>query len=344
MKVHCYTSISLNYLAKARVLGLSLKRLHPDWTLTLCVTDREPDNFELDLSAEPFDEVLWTEYSLPWKDNLSWIFQHDVVEVCTAVKGATLQAMTERDVDVVLYLDPDVAVLGNLQPIVEALESNSIVLTPHQLTPEESDSAIIDNEICSLAFGTYNLGFVAIRNDSVGKQFAAWWSERLRKFCIDDRPTGLFVDQKWCDLVPALYDREKILRDPGYNVASWNLSNRKLSIDADGNILVNGSHPLRFFHFTKLGQIGDTMTQRYAKDNVEVYELWTWYKRKVDECTEAVISPTWWHFGTFTNGKPIPKPVRRLYRQRKDLQDRFSDPFDAYGDSFYNWLLAEGHL
>ena len=35
MTVHCFTSISFSYLAKARTLGWSLKRFHPDWVLTL---------------------------------------------------------------------------------------------------------------------------------------------------------------------------------------------------------------------------------------------------------------------------------------------------------------------
>ena len=55
-----------------------------------------------------------------------------------------------------------------------------------------------------------------------------------------------------------------------------------------GKCLVNGS-PLRFFHFTKLGPIGDTMTRKYAQDNVEVYELWSWYKRMVDRLSEKGV-------------------------------------------------------
>ena len=34
---------------------------------------------------------------------------------------------------------------------------------------------------------------------------------------------GVYTDQRWCDLVPALFDGVKVLRDPGLNVASWNL-------------------------------------------------------------------------------------------------------------------------
>jgi hypothetical protein len=336
MSVHCYTSISLNYLAKARVLGATVKRHHPEWVMTLCVTDRQPDGFTLDLDCEPFDRVIWAE-DLLGDNALSWIFQHDVVEVCTAIKGPVMHHLCEAGADKVIYLDPDTAVFNRLDPLLEILDESSIVLTPHQLAPEETAAAIVDNEICSLAHGTYNLGFIAITNDANGKKLAKWWNDRLLKYCIDDKPTGLFVDQKWCDLVPALFDGVRILRDPGYNVASWNLSNRKISFGIDGTVCVNGE-PLRFFHFTKLGPVGDTMTQKYAKDNVDVYELWTWYKRQVDASSTPLLPSNWWYYATFSNGEKIPKSARRLYRDRQDLIRAFPNPFDASEGGYFAWL------
>jgi hypothetical protein len=342
MKVHCFTSISFNYLAKARTLAHTLRRLHPDWTLTLCVTDREPTGFRFDLSKEAFDHVLFAEdLSIP--NVRSWLFQHDVVEACTAVKGPVLKLLTDSDADVVVYLDPDVAVFGSLEPLIKLLRSSSILLTPHQLTPESEFEAVVDNELCSLAFGTYNLGFLAVRNDKNGKRLASWWDERLRRYCYDDRASGIFVDQKWCDLVPAMFDGVKIVRDPGYNVASWNLSNRRISIDSEGAAQVNGS-PLRFFHFTKLGPIGDAMTRKYAKDNIEVYELWAWYKRLVDRFSDPRIPSGYWHFGVFENGSPIPRAARLIYREREHLKTTFPDPFAVGEGSYYEWLIAEGRL
>lgn len=342
MSVHCFTSISLNYLAKARVLARTLKAAHPNWRLTIFVTDRCPADFEINKTVEDFDDVVWAEEFFGG-ECLGWIFQHDVVEICTAVKGPMLERMTQSDFDYLIYLDPDTAVFNSLEPLIEILSRKSIVLTPHQLTPETSDVAVWDNEICSLAHGTYNLGFVAIRNNPEGRSFARWWSERLLKYCIDDKANGLFVDQKWCDLAPALFDGVEILRDPGYNVASWNLSNRKIDIGRDGSICVNGK-PLRFFHFTKLGTIGDVMTQKYAKDNVDVYELWSWYKRMVQESQPDNIPIDWWSYGRFSNGVKIPKSARRLYRNRQDLQRAFRNPFESEGDSFFAWLKANGEF
>jgi hypothetical protein len=342
MMVHCFTSLSFSYLAKARVLGATLKRFHPDWTFTVCVTDREPRGFQFDLADEPFDAVIWA-HDLPVPNVDGWLFGHDVVEACTAVKGPVLHLLTQNGADKIFYLDPDIAVFNSLGPLVDMLEASSILLTPHQLAPETSRDAIMDNEICSLVHGTYNLGFLAIRNDPVGQRFADWWKNRLLEFCVDDKAAGIFVDQKWCDLVPAMFERVGIVRDPGYNVASWNLSHRTVSVDERGTILVN-AHPLRFYHYTKLGPIGDTMTRKYAKGNVEVYELWAWYRRMVEQFSEPRIPGGWWHFATFDNGVHIPKSARQLYRSRPDLRTAFSNPFATSGSSYFAWLKDEGLL
>ena len=337
MIIHCYTSISLSYLAKARVLAWSLKRFHPDWVLTVCITDREPDGFVFDLEQEPFDRVIWG-HELPITDFLLWVFMHDVVEACTAAKGPVMQLLMEQvNAEKIFYLDPDIAVFSSLQPLVDMLDESSILLTPHQLAPEQSRMAIIDNEQTSLRLGTYNLGFVGIRNDTSGRAFTRWWNDRLLEYCYDEPEQGIFVDQKWCDLVPALFDGVRIVRDPGYNVASWNLSHRHISITEGGDVLVNGNL-LRFFHFTKLGPLGDLMTQRYAQDNTEVYELWAWYRRMIERFTAPEIQDGWWYYGRFDNGEEITKPQRMQYRQRPDLQLAFPDPFTTVQGGYFNWL------
>jgi hypothetical protein len=337
--VHCFTSISFSYLSRARVLGHSLRRFHPEWTLWLCITDREPEGYRFDIANEPFDHVVWGD-RLDGKDEAGWVFKHDIVEACTAVKGRVLDRLLSQGADKVVYLDPDIAVFESLAEIELWLDSNDVLLTPHQLEPDETATAILDNEIGSLSTGIYNLGFLAVRNSSAGRRFATWWRDRLQHFCYDDRARGLFVDQRWCDLAPVFFEKVFVIRDPGYNVASWNLSRRKLSIDSDGNIHVNGSK-LRFYHFTKLGPLGDAMTQRYAKDNIEIYEIWAWYRSKIEELATPGIPDKWWHYATFDNGIVISKRARDIYRQRLDLQQAFPDPFrTSEGAGYYHWLLT----
>src|SRR5688572_24952262 len=235
MSIVCFTSFSFSYLAKARVLAESVKRHNPNWRVVALVSDKAPPGLRLDTAMQQFDRVVYLE-DLKIENMKSWIFEHNVVELCTAVKGPFLKQLLSEGADKVVYLDPDTVVFDAMAPIEQMLDAHSIVITPHQLQPESRQQAIEDNEIAALNYGVYNLGFLAVRNDKAGQAVASWWNDRLLPLCFDDRAHGFFVDQKWFDLVPAMFDGVHILRDPGYNVASWNLSNRHVVIRENGRI------------------------------------------------------------------------------------------------------------
>jgi len=339
MKVVCYSSFTFSYLDRARVLYRTLRSFHPDWELVALITDEPPPGFAFDPAEEDFDRVAWAR-DLGIQNFESWIFGHDVIEACTAVKGPFIQQACASGVDAVIYLDPDTALLAPLDPLLELLEAHDILLTPHLLDPNDDLLAILDNDLSASKTGIFNLGFVAIRTSGEGARFARWWADRLLRFCHDDIPNGLFVDQRWCDHVPALFDKVKVVRDPGYNVASWNLSRRKVEVGKNGAITVNGS-PLRFWHFTKLGPKGDVMTKRYAGDNFHVFEIWNWYRRQVAAATPAGIPEGWWAYGQFQDGAPIPKAARVLYRERPDLQAAFPQPFASGEGAFQAWFREQ---
>jgi hypothetical protein len=82
------------------------------------------------------------------------------------------------------------------------------------------------------------------------------------------------------------------------------------------------------------------MTQRYAQDNTEVYELWAWYRRMIERFTAPEIPEDWWFYGTFDNGDVVTRQQRVLYRQRPDLQQAFPNPFDTKQDGYYQWFTS----
>ena len=81
---------------------------------------------------------------------------------------------------------------------------------------------------------------MGLRNDATVERFIAWWSRRCYDKCIDDVRQGLFVDQRWLDLVPGLFDGVHILRHAGYNVGHWGLTHRRVEAH-EGGMRVNGS-------------------------------------------------------------------------------------------------------
>ena len=337
-RICCYTSFTYSYLSRARILAQTVRRAHPDWAIHAVLVDAPPPGLDEAAALAEFDQVVYA-HELRLDRFRPWLFKHDIVEACTAVKGQMLVELLEAGFSKVIYLDPDIAVFHPLTVILDQLDDASIVLTPHQCEPNVTELEVSDNELTSLQYGIYNLGFAAVRNDPAGRAFAAWWAKQLYRACYDAVETGIFTDQKYCDLVPGLFDRVHIERDPGCNVASWNLSRRSLRFEGR-DLLVNGS-PLKFYHFTKIGGDGDTMTERYAGENTEVFEVWQWYKRMLTANTVAGIPQRYWAFGTFANGNPIPKAARVYYRNRLDLMAFFDDPYEVEGNTLYNWLHRE---
>ncbi len=338
-KTACYTSFTFSYLSRAIVLVRTLRSAHPDWAIWAVIVDRAPAGSEWSACLTVFDHVVFAD-DLGIKDFQSWIFKHNVIEACTAVKGRMLLHMFDRGFEKVVYLDPDIAVFNPMAELEAKLDDFSIILTPHQVEPNQTALAVNDNEMTSFKYGIFNLGFIAVRNDPTGRAFAAWWDGMLYRSCYEAVEQGIYTDQKYCDIVPALFDRVHIERDPGFNVASWNISRRRIRITGNGDILANGSL-LKFYHFTKIGGAGDVMTNRYSADNYEISEIRFWYKRQVTAGAMPDIPKSYWHYGAFSNGVSISRAARAAYRSRFEASSPWADPFDVSGESCYEWLRAE---
>ncbi len=337
--VHAYTSITSNYLPKARVLAESVKATDPAVSFHLVLSDTLP--IGVDLASEPFDSVIFIE-DLVTENLPQWAFGHSVVELCTAVKGAALEYIFEKhDAAQVFYFDPDMVVFSRLDDLQDALSRSSVVLTPHQTDPETTDMGILDNEVSSLLHGVFNLGFVGVRNSPEGRRFSRWWAQRLAKYCQDDLANGLFTDQKWVNLAPCFFDDVTILRSPAFNVATWNITNRRAEGSLEEGITINGE-PLGFYHFSGFDS-GDqiTMLQRYGGDSPVLHALRQWY---IDECErhgQGALGRIPSRYATFSNGQPITAGYRTLYRKRIDLQRAFPNPYMVSGPDCYKaWYDA----
>lgn len=338
--MHYYTSITSNYLPKARVLAQSVKRHDREAVFHLLLSDRPPAGWNL--ANEPFDTVLQLE-ELGIPNVRAWAFGHALVEMCTAVKGpGALEIVRRHQPRELLYFDPDIVVFDDLGRLQAELQTNSVLLTPHLTEPETSAAGILDNEISALKHGIYNLGFIGFACNERGLRCMRWWAERLLHHCRDDIPGGLFTDQRWADHMPAMFDGVRILREPVFNVATWNLSNRKATGQAPDAIRVNGQ-PLCFYHFSGLDSgAQETMLKLYGQDSPVLTELRRWYLQACEQQGQAELGRLPSVYAQFDNGQPITRTQRLLYRDRPDLQAAFPDPFFT-GDvnrSYAHWFAA----
>lgn len=258
-----FTIVARNYLAHARVLAASLTRHNPASRLRVVVLD---DRERL-LAPEPSFEIVHAD-ELPFdppSDFSTMAASYDVTEFATAVKPWAFQYFFASGAPLVIYLDPDIEVFDRLGPIEESALSHGIVVTPHVTEALPGDGKRPANADLLIA-GIYNLGFLAL-SARAATTFLPWWRERLRRDCLSDPARGLFVDQRWIDFVPALFGA-LILKDPGYNVAYWNLPHRDLTRSGE-RILVNGS-PLRFFHYSGFTPRTPHLLSKYQSDTPRV--------------------------------------------------------------------------
>lgn len=333
--VHVFTSAAWNYESKVRTLFDSIGKHHPEWNLHWAL----PDQLRPDID-KGLDVAIYSLADLEIPEWRGWAFCHDIQELATAIKGFALKHLLQRDnTKQVIYLDPDIVLFSRLDDILEALEHSSIVLTPHQIEPERSLDSIMDNEICSLKHGIYNLGFLGVANTEIGRTFADWWCKRLYHFCRADIGKGLFTDQRWIDLVPAFFEEVAIMRTPRHNVAPWNLTTRNVVRRSDGELWV-GDERLGFYHFTGFDSGAHRiMAAKNAARNREVSDLIKWYEKQTGEYGKRLEKSTW-AFASYDDGTPIGRAERILYRERIDLQRTFPNPFEASG--FLAWCRSEG--
>ena len=233
------TVITRNRLAHARVLASTVHEHTRGARLVALLLD-DPEG---DVGNEVFEIIRPDQLGLDDVEFLRMAAMYEGLELSCAMKPWAIDYVLAHE-GAVLYLDSDVEVFAALDPIQTLVLEHSLVLTPH-LTDPPPKSPSPGEEETRLVGGVYNNGFLGISRAAT--PFLHWWRERLSRYCLDVLEEGFFVDQRWADLAPA-YFPSHVLRDPGSNVAPWNLVTRSVSETGDG-YRVDGV-PLRFFHFS----------------------------------------------------------------------------------------------
>ena len=239
-----FTLCSINYLGQAKTLSDSMRLSNPSWEFIIGLVDKNVQN--IDLSFLGCDVLEVEKVKIEGFDNM--VQSYDIVEFITAVKPFYFTHFLEnrKDVDKIIYFDPDIMVFTPLTDLEQKLEEYDIVLTPHFTKPIEDDLQPTERHV--FRTGVFNLGFLAVKRSINTMAMLTWWENKLRTECILDLSRGYFVDQLWMSLAPSYFDKVLIDKYPGYNMAHWNLHEREITNTPEG-YYVNGV-PLVFYHFS----------------------------------------------------------------------------------------------
>lgn len=333
------TIVCRNYVAQARVLAESFVAHHPGSVCVALVVDADDVG---DYAGEPFRAVGIG--SLAIDDFPIMAGLYDPVELSTAVKPWLLRWMDREygDAGPIAYFDPDISVASAFFELEEMLEGHWCVLTPHLTHGRELDDRS-PSEQAILLSGTYNLGFIALRRHPNLGAFLDWWQERLARDCIVDPANGYFVDQRYVDLVPGLFDGVGILRNDGYNVAYWNLDTREVAAEQSG-IVVNGL-PLRFFHFSGFdprvpGEISKHQNRNSMADSPALASVFAEYAERLIGAGFLDTCQLPYAYATSACGRRLSRSVRAVYRAA--IADEFTvSLFQPAGDTAFAQYLAQ---
>jgi hypothetical protein len=349
-----FTIVAQNYLAYAMVLGESVLQSHPDGSFSIFLMDDVDHRWRSSIEESGFRAVYPED--IPLADYRKFVFQYNITEASTGVKPFVIQMLFDKGAAKVIYLDPDILCFRRFDEVLAALDQYSVVLTPHICSPAPDDYQPGEKEL--MRSGIFNLGFIALRKSETCTRFVKWWSDHLRRQCVQEPDAGLFVDQKWVDLVPTCFDEVYIMRNLAYNIAYWNLHERILE-ECDRVLYeVRSGERVAFIHFSGLelqdlnniykyvarNPIGISASKkRYTlaarPDLVAPFEM---YKRLALAANIESFAKIPYAYARYDNGETISQLERSLYLNSATWTESEADPFCTRQGSFWNVCRKAG--
>jgi hypothetical protein len=237
-----FTVVTPNYLAHALTIRKSFLQHNPDAAFIICVLGLEShcpvinfDNFYfLNSLSDPRIEGMTRRYA-PF-------------EMVCALKPFYAAHILEQHTNIrrLIYLDCDMYVFAPFATLTDA----AITLSPHrtkntEYLPEPKNYSVISLN----RYGVYNAGYFELHNKPEAVAFLEWWKNLMVDTGYEKPDEHLFSDQLWLNLVHSFFDDVYVNKNPGYNVAIWNLIERQVK-EVNGTFYVN-NEPLVLYHFSK---------------------------------------------------------------------------------------------
>lgn len=245
MNTFC-TIITADYIPFARVLFHSLEKQQPGCLLHIFIAGEHsaslPENIipvtAAEIARNPLFRSVEKKYAHTSADLFRW-----------SMKPILIGYLLDKGYDKVIYVDPDIYFVGDFGFILELLGSHAVVLTPHWA---DLDITLNEDSVLSiLRNGIFNAGFIGVSQK--GQEHMKWWAGMCHFKMEKREDLGVYVDQRYLDLLQVQFENVHVLENQGCNLAAWNIQSCKRALK-DGRLLINGKFEPVFIHFT-----GDTI-------------------------------------------------------------------------------------
>jgi hypothetical protein len=240
-----FTVCTWSHLAQAQAMADSLVQHNPKYRVVIGLVDKINDRSMNSTIKHKIVEIEQIE--IPSFETL--IGKYNLLEMSCLAKPYFAQYLLDQhpDCQKLLFFDSDILIFDALNTIEESLNNHDIILTPHITAPYQDECSPPTRTF--LNSGVYNGGFFAIKRSAEANRFLKWWQDCLFSQGYINYADGMGADQLWLNFVPLFFENVLIATNLGYNVAYWNLHQRKLNF-SQNRWKVNGNTPLVFFHFS----------------------------------------------------------------------------------------------
>ena len=221
-----------------------------------------------DLAQKPDNVIIFTLSNLKDNTGIQIIdkFKKNQDKLRWALKPIFLKHLL-NETNAVIYVDNDIYFYNDFSFLFKALETNNILLTPHHYksSPHDNQNWLEAN----FRVGLYNAGFIGVNQEAI--LALNWWANCCLYNVKKVFWRGLFDDQKYLDLFPILFDKVKIIKEKGCNLAGWNYLNYKLERNSYGDLIIDNANKLIFIHFAESSLVDFSESKHLLNSEFKVY-------------------------------------------------------------------------
>jgi hypothetical protein len=245
--MHFCALLDTHFLLRVIALHRSLERVQNPFTLWLLCTDHEVYKQLTSIHLPSVRLLTLEELEKTYPSLKAVLNTRSRYEYLMTCKPFLLRFLLEQEpnINLLCYTDGDLYFLNDFSAIAEEIRDQSVLLTPHHEGPTVKAPG---------KHGLYNAGFVAVRKSEAAQKMVHWWCEKVLEWCFDRVEGEKFIDQKYLDRVPELFQNVRIASHPGLNLAPWNIGSYTFSQKGE-EIFVDGQ-PVIFYHFHALKKLG----------------------------------------------------------------------------------------
>lgn len=328
--------VTSNYIAQAYVVFTYLRESNPDVSYVVLVVGERPE-----ASSQLPEGPQWIYWDELLDQESRWTLARNYTpfELSCVMRGRFHHYFaTGTAYEKWIMVDTDIAIIGSLDPLWNALDQGCIALTPHTTKPVEAHFAV-PHEANILRCGMFNGGVVGMRRSEEATRACQWLQDRLESYGhshphrvaagMQPHEDFEYVDQIWLNLMATYFwGSVTVVAEEICNLGHWNLHQGSLRID--GGMATFNHQPVVIAHFSglptdRLATVS-AHSKLYLKDPCSAWEsLASEYLHRLENAKMSIVQLPY----SYDRLQPSPRLLHRVSQRIRNSAstERNTDAF-----------------